>query len=31
MAYGTYGPNNQIMTAQQAQGRNTNSIMAGWD
>lgn len=30
MAYGTYGPQQQIMTAQQAQGRNTNSIMAGW-
>jgi hypothetical protein len=30
MAYGTYGSQQQVMTAQQAQGRNTNSIMAGW-
>lgn len=30
MAYGTYGPQQQIMSASQAQGRNTNSIMAGW-
>lgn len=29
MAY-TYGPKGQIMSAQEAQGRNTNSIMAGW-
>lgn len=29
MAY-TYGPNGQIMSAQEAQGKNTNSIMAGW-
>ncbi len=29
MAY-TYGSRGQIMDAQQAQGRNTNSIMAGW-
>lgn len=29
MAY-TYGPNGQIMSASEAQGRNTNSIMAGW-
>lgn len=30
MAYGTWGSQQQIMSAQQAQGRNTNSIMAGW-
>lgn len=30
MAYGTYGPQQQIMSSSQAQGRNTNSIMAGW-
>ena len=29
MAY-AYGPQGQIMNAQQAQGRNTNAIMAGW-
>lgn len=29
MAY-TYGPNGQIMSASEAQGRNTNAIMAGW-
>lgn len=29
MAY-AYGPNGQIMNAQQAQGRNTNAIMADW-
>jgi hypothetical protein len=26
----TYGPQSQIMSAQEAQGKNTNSIMAGW-
>jgi hypothetical protein len=26
----TYGPNGQIMSAQEASGKNTNSIMAGW-
>lgn len=26
----TYGPNGQIMSAQEAAGKNTNSIMAGW-
>ena len=31
MAYNyAYGPQNQIMSAGQAQGRNTNAIMAGW-
>lgn len=25
-----YGPNGQIMTSGEAQGRNTNAIMAGW-
>lgn len=31
MAYGySYGPQKQIMSATEAQGRNTNSIMAGW-
>lgn len=29
MAY-AYGPNGQIMSASEAQGKNTNSIMAGW-
>lgn len=29
MAY-TYGPKGQIMSAQEAQGRNTNAIMADW-
>jgi hypothetical protein len=29
MAY-TYGPQGQIMSAQEAQGKNTNSIMQGW-
>ena len=29
MAY-AYGPQGQIMNASQAQGRNTNAIMAGW-
>jgi hypothetical protein len=29
MAY-TYGPNGQIMSASEASGKNTNSIMAGW-
>jgi len=29
MAY-TYGPQGQIMSASEAQGRNTNSIMQGW-
>jgi hypothetical protein len=29
MAY-AYGPQGQIMSASQAQGRNTNAIMAGW-
>jgi hypothetical protein len=29
MAY-SYGPNGQIMSAQEASGRNTNSIMGGW-
>ncbi len=26
----TYGPQSQIMSAQEAQGKNTNSIMSGW-
>lgn len=31
MAYGfSYGPQGQIASASEAQGRNTNSIMAGW-
>ncbi len=29
MAY-SFGPKGQIMNAQEAQGKNTNSIMAGW-
>lgn len=31
MAYGySFGPQGQIMSSSEAQGRNTNSIMAGW-